>query len=337
VFRGGIRIAVAASVVAAAAAVAIGFSGGASGPAYGRGPLAGAMSSLPESTTVAGFTDWAHVRRLGSLSAARERDLVTRSALIDVAPDLESTLGLGLRDLRWEVYGQGGFGEVVVARTDRDMPTAARLHRAGYRQNAASGIWSATLGPAAQESIYGRVAVLPRDDLIVMGVGPRSVAAIADVVRGRQPSFVRDRDVADAVAALADVHTALVQVDGLGCEATEPSRDPETARQVEAAQQQFGKVMRYAVLARGIRDTNTDLQRFRLAMTFRSAAAAAEQARVRGALSHGPFIGRSGHIAEVLRLRSAGSDGRTAVLAYDHPADSEYLMTGQGPLLPASC
>ena len=336
-FRGATRIVVAVSIVIAAAAVATGFSAGVSGPASGRGPLAGAMSSLPDSTNVAGFTDWAHVRSLGSLAAARERDLVTRSALIDVAPGLESTLGLGLRDLRWEVYAQGGFGEVVVARPDRDMPTAARLRRAGYRQNAESGIWSATAGPAAQESIYGRVAVLPRDDLIVMGVAPRAVAAIVAVIRGQQASFVGSRDVADAIAALAGVHTALIQAHGLGCEATDPGRDPEAARQVEAAQQRFGQTRPYSVLARGIRDTDTDVQRFRMAMTFPSAAVAGEQARVRGALSQGPFIGRSGNVADVLRLRSAGSDGRTAVLAYDHPADSEYLMTGQGPLLPASC
>ena len=336
-FRGVTRVAVAASIVVAAAVVAIGFSAGASGPAHGRGPLAGAMSSLPDSTYVAGFTDWAHVRRLGSLSVARERDLVTRSALIDVGPGLKSTLGLGLRDLRWEVYAQGGFGEVVVARPDRGMPTAARLRRAGYRQNAESGIWSATVGPAAQESIYGRVVVLPRDDLVVMGVGPQAVAAIAAVVRGQQASFVGSRDVADAIAALAGVNTALIQVHGLGCEATEPGRDPEAARQVEAAQQRFGQTRPYSVLARGIRDTDTDVQGFRMAMTFPSAAVAGEQARVRSALSQGSFIGRSGSFEDVLRLRSARSDGHAAVLAYDHPADSEYLMTGQGPLLPASC
>lgn len=335
--RGGTRMAVAASIVVAAAAVGVGISAGASGPAHGRGALAGAMSSLPDSTYVAGFTDWAHVRRLGSLSVARERDLVTRSALVDVAPGLERALGVALRDLRWEVYGQGEFGEIVVARLERELPTAARLRRAGYRHNAETGIWSATGRLAGEESIYGRVAVLPREDLLVLGVGPRAVATIADVLRGRQASFVRDRDVAAAVAALTGVHTALVQVGGLGCDATDPSRDPETARQVEAAQERFGQVTRYSVLARGLRDTDVDLQRFRVAMTFPSAALAGEQARVRGALSHGPFHGRSGEIEAVLRLRSARSDGRTAVLAYDHPADSEYLMTGQGPLLPASC
>jgi hypothetical protein len=337
-FRAGRRTALAASVVVAAAAIAVGISVGRSGPAHGRGPLAAAMSSLPQSTTVAGFTDWSYVARRGSLNAARERDLVTRSALIDVAPGLASALGLRLRDLQWEVYGQGGFGEAAVVRLKRAMPTAARLRKAGYRQDKSTSVWLATGRLAGKEPIYGAVAVLPRDDVVVLGVGPRAVAAVASVARGQAASFVRNRAVADATSALTGVHTALIQVRGLGCKATEPGRDPETERQVEAAEQRVGgRVVRYSVLARGLRDADSGMQRFFVAMTFPSPAVAAEQARVRGALSIGPFIGRRGDMGEVLRLRSATSDGRTAVLTYDHPADSEYLMTGQGPLLPASC
>lgn len=336
-FRAGSRIALAASVVVAAAAVGVGLSAGGSGPVHGRGPLAAAMSSLPQSTTVAGFTDWAYVRQRGSLDTARERDLVTRSALIDVVPGLASALGVRLRDLQWEVYGQGGFGEAVVVRRKGAMPTVARLRKAGYQQNASTSIWSATGRLAADEPIYGHAALLPEDDVLVLGAKPGAVAAVVAVIRGKRASFVQDPGVADATTALAGLHTALIQASGLGCTSTEAAREPETERQVEAAQQRFGRVQRYSVLARGLGDTGFATQRFVVAMTFPSAAVAAEQARIRGALSHGPFIGRSGDMAEVLRLRSATSDGRTALLTYDHPADSEYLMTAQGPLLPASC
>lgn len=295
------------------------------------------MSSLPESTHVAGFTDWRYVAQQGPLSRARDRDLVTRSALVDVAPGLAAALGVRLRDIRWEAYGQGAFGEAAVVRIDGAMPTAARLRKAGYRLDNATQVWSATGRLAAEEPIYAVVAVLPKDDLLVMGAGSGAVKSTAAVVRGDAPSFVRIRAVADATTALAGAHTALIQTLGLGCEATEPGREPETARQVEAAEQRFGRVVRYSVLGRGLLDASSDTQRYRAAMTFPSAAVAAEQAHIRGALSEGPFIGRSGDMAEVLRLRSSGSEGRTALLTYDHPADSEYLMTGQGPLLPASC
>ena len=336
-FRAGARTGLAASVVVAAASLVLGVLAGGSGPALGRGPLAAAMSSLPESSTVAGFTDWSYVTQHRSLSDARERDLVTRSALIDDAPGLATALGVRLRDLQWEVYGQGTFGEAVVVRLKRAMPTAERLRRVGYRQNRSTSVWSATGRLGAEEPIYGHVAVLPKDDVLVLGARPGAVRLVASVARGTSESFVQNRAIADATTALAGVHSALIQIGALGCEATEAGRDPDTARQVEAAQQRFGRVERYSVLGRGLRDANSGTQSFLVAMTFPSAAIAAEQARVRGALSHGPFIGRSGDMAEVLRLRSTASDGRTAVLAYDHPADAEYLMTGQGPLLPASC
>ncbi|HKY58561.1 MAG TPA: hypothetical protein VJL80_11010 [Aeromicrobium sp.] len=336
-FRAGTRSALVASVVVAAAAVGVGVSVGGSAPAHGRGPLAAAMSSLPQSTTVAGFTDWSYVTQHRSLDMARERDLVTRSALIDVAPGLAAVLGVRLRDVRWEAYAKGEFGEAAVVELKRAMPTAARLRKAGYRPNKSTSVWSATGLLGAQEPLYASVAVLPKDGVLVLGSKPGAVATTASVVRGQSPAFVRDRGVADATAALAGVHTALIQARGLGCDATEPGREPETARQAEAAQQRYGRVERYSVLGRGLRDANTGTQRYFVAMTFQSAAVAAEQARTRGVLSQGPFIGRTGDMAEVLRLRSVDSDGRTARLVYDHPADSAYLMTGQDPLLPASC
>jgi hypothetical protein len=336
-FRAGSRIALAASVVVAAAAIGVGMAAGGSGPGHGRGSLAAAMSSLPQSTVVAGFTDWAYVTEHRSLNVARERDLITRSAVVDVAPGLAARLGVRLQDLQWEVYAQGGFGEAAVVRLTSAVPTAARLRKAGYRQDPSTLTWSGTGRFAAEETIYGHIAVLPKDDVLVLGARPGAVGRVGAVARGVGPSFVLDRAVADTVAALAGTHSALIQARSLGCQATLAGREPETARQVEAAQQRFGRLQSYAVLGRGMRDTNTDMQRFLVAMTFPSGAVAAEQARIRGALSDGPFIGRSGDMAEVLRLRSVRSDGPTTVLAYDHPADSEYLMTGQGPLLPASC
>ena len=336
-FRAGTRTALVGSVVVAAAAIGVGVSVGGSAPTHGRGPLAAAMSSLPRSTTIAGFTDWSHVAQRGSLYVAGERDLVTRSALIDEAPGMADVLGVRLRDLRWEAYGLGGFGEVAVVRVKGSLPTPARLRKAGYRQNRTTSVWSATGAIGAQAPIYGSLAVLPHDDVLVMGSMRGAVAATASVIRGRGLSFAHDRAVSDVTAALTGAHTALIQVQGLGCEATDPGREPETARQAEAAEQRFGRLDRYSALGRGLRDTDSGPQRFVVAMTFQSAAVATEQAQIRAAMSHGPFIGRSGDMAEVLRLRSAGSDGRTARLAYDHPADSQYLMTGQGPLLPASC
>jgi hypothetical protein len=334
-FGVGPRMALAASVVVTAAALGVGVAAGGSAPAEGRGPLAAAVASLPRSTTVASFTDWERVIDHYDLREAMERDLVTRSVIIDDHAGLDRWLGVDVPDVAWEVFGQSPTGEAAVLRLKRSMPTAQRLRKAGYQLR--NGVWVASGRLAAEEPIYASVAVLPHDRVMVIGTGPRAVGATRAVIRGADASFVADRGVASVVQALAGVQTAFIQTSGLGCEATKVAVEPERARQVAAAEARFGRVVPYSVLGRGLRDDRSDIQRFTVAMNFDSAAIAAKQAGIRAALSYGPFLGRSGEMADVLRLRASGSDGSVATLSYDHPADSEYLMTGHGPLMPASC
>lgn len=329
------RMALAASVVVIAAAVGVGFGMGGSAPAHGHGPLAAAVSTLPRSTTVISFTDWRHIHGRYGLRQAMERDLATRSVIADDHAGLQRWLGVPLRHVSWEVYGQWPTGEVVVARLSGSMPAASRLRKSGYRLQ--KGIWGATGRLAADEPIYTWVAPLPRDGVIVMGIRPGAVAAVRAVVVGRAASAVEDDATARTTQALAGVNTALIQTSGLGCTATKVGVEAERKRQAAAAEARYGRLVPYSVLGRGMRDDGSEVQRFDVAMTFGSAAVASEQARIRAALSHGPFLGRSGAMSEVLKLRSAGSDGPVAQLSYDHPADSAYLMTGHGPLMPASC
>lgn len=332
-FRGGPRLALAAGVAAAAAG--LGVAAGGSGPVHGRGPLSGAVSALPASTVNANFTHWDSILRSHTVAEARERDLVTRSAIIDSSSDLEAGLGIRLRDVVWEAYGQGGFGEAAVVRLKRSMPSTAQLRKRGYRPD--HELWLATGRLAADESLVTVVALMPHDGVIVIGPGRRAVTAMRATIRGTSPSLAGVRSVAEITRELAGVQTALIQTSGIGCETTQVAVDAETERQAAAAEARSGALVAYSVLGRGLRDGASEDQRFVVAMAFGSARVAADQARIRADLSHGAFVGRSGDMADVLRLRSARSDGSTAVLGYDHPADAEYLMTGRGPLLPASC
>ncbi|MFL6089433.1 MAG: hypothetical protein ACJ71Z_04765 [Aeromicrobium sp.] len=329
------RPAFVAAVVAIAAALGIGIGLGGSAPAHGRGGLGAAAASLPKSTTVLGFTDWQHIVDRYDLSEASQRDLVTRSVLVDDPSGVKRWLGVGLHAVAWEAYGQWPAGEAAVLRLKGSMPSAARLRKSGYREK--DGVWNATGRLAADEPIYASVARLPRDGVIVIGARPGAVGAVRDVIRGRLASMGEDRSVADVVQGLSGVQTALIQTSRLGCVATKVAVEPERARQAAAAEARFGRLVPYSVLGRGLRDDQSDTQRFAVAMTFGSAVTAAKQSGIRAALSHGPFLGRSGDISEVLRIRSSRSDGPVALLSYDHPADSEYLMTGHGPLMPASC
>jgi hypothetical protein len=334
-FGAGSRMALAASVVAVAAALDAGVGLGGSGPVHGRGPLAAAVSTLPRSTTVVSFTDWQHISDRYDAREAMQRDLATRSVIIDDPAGLRRWLGVRLSDVSWEVYGQWPTGEAGVIRLSGSMPTEKHLRKAGYRLQ--DDVWRASGRLAADEPIYALVAPLPRDGVIVIGTRPGAVGAVRDVIVGRAPSVMEDRAVARTAQALAGDQAAFIQTAGLGCESTKVAVGPERTRQAAAAEARFGRVVPYSVLGRGLRDDGSKSQRFGMAMTFQSAAIAAEQARVRAALSHGPFLGRMGNMAEVLRLRTSGSDGPLTFLTYDHPADSEYLMTGQGPLMPASC
>jgi hypothetical protein len=331
------RTAFAASAVAIAAALGVAVGAGGSAPAHGRGGLAAAVATQPSTTTVVGFTEWQHIANRYDVREAKQRDLVTRSVIADDAPGLKRRLGVGVRDIAWEAFGQTPTGDAAVLRLTGAMPSPERLRKAGYEYQPKAGAWSATRRLRPSEVIYAWVVRLPRDGVIVIGSHPGALAAVRDVIAGRAPSLVEDRAVVGVAEALAGVQTAFIQTSGLGCDATEVAVEPERARQVQAAEARFGQVVPHSVLGRGLSDDRSDFQRFQVAMAFKSAAVAAEQAGVREALSHGPFLGRSGDIAEVLRIRSSGSDGRIARLAYDHPADSEYLMTGHGPLMPASC
>jgi hypothetical protein len=324
------------AVVAVVAAVALGIVLGRSAPAGGRAPLAVAVASLPANQSVVGFTDWKAILDRYTVYEATERDLSSRSALTDVDLDqLRAVLGWGLHDLNWEVFGKDPVGDIVIVSVDGEVTSSSRLRKAGYRFD--GKIWRATGRIEDQRPLYRFVAPLPSRRLLVMSDGYTAVKHSLSVIAGRDRSFADNQDVAGIVRAMPGVETALIQAAGLGCDATKAAIDADTVRQVRAAQDRFGRLARYQMLGRGLSDDGTDLQRFVVAMPFRSAAIASEQAHIRGAMSTGPFIGRAGSMSEVLRLRSARSDDNVATLRYDHPADSDYLMPGRGPLLPASC
>jgi hypothetical protein len=324
-----------AAVVAVIVAVALGVFVGRAAPAGGRAPLAVAVASLPVGTTVVGFTDWRSILSRYSVARAVERDLSTRSALADAdLAQMRAALGLRLSDLSWEAYGMDRKGDFAVVGV-KDVPSAERLREAGYRLE--GRIWRASGQIEIDEPLYRYVVPMPRRHVLVMSDGIAAVRHVAATINGRAPSLADRRDVADVARALAGSEAALIQAGELGCRATAAAIDADTVLQVRAAQGRFGKLVPYRLLGRGLSDDGTDLQRFVVAMPFGAAATASAQARIRAGMSTGPFIGRTGSMHEVLRLRSARNDGATAVLTYAHPANSDYLMPGRGPLLPASC
>jgi hypothetical protein len=162
---------------------------------------------------------------------------------------------------------------------------------------------------------------------------------VLDIVAGRTPSLATNPSARAAVEALSGSTSVLLESAALGCASTRVGIDADSEAQARTAQDRVGALERYRFLGRGLSDVagRRAIQEFVLAMPFSSTAQATGQARIRGELSAGPFIGRIGSTTDVLRLTSTRTSGATAVLTYDHPVDSGVLMTGRGPLLPAAC
>lgn len=334
--RSGPGLSGAAALGVLIAAILSGVSAGGAAPVAGRPPLSAAVATLPTSMLAVGFTDWVMALDGHTASAARERDLLTRSVFYELPAELRDPLGFGDTDIVWEAYARDFQQEVEVVRLKRGVaPRVDVLRAAGYRRT--DGVWVADVGATASGSVVDALAWLPRQRLVVTSSKAAAVRDVLAVVSGDRPALAANPTVRSAVEGVSGSTSVLLESAPIGCAATTVAGSADVAAQVEAAQDRHGRLEQYRILGRGLSDRGSGVQRFVVAMPFASAVQAARQARVRAALSTGPFIGRLGSMDEVLRLRSTHVFGSAVVLAYDHPVNAEVLMTGRGPLLPAAC
>jgi hypothetical protein len=184
------------------------------------------------------------------------------------------------------------------------------------------------------------LALVPRERLVIASTNRGQIPTVLDVISGRARSLA-DRQVAAATAeALAGSDSALLQGGAFGCESTALPDEAVLARQASTAVERAGGLRDFSFSGRAITHRGGpgfSAQEVRFAMTFGSAADAADQARVRARLAVGPFIGRTGDVEDTLRLRSATYDGSTVRMAFDHDPDTSVVMTGIGPILFATC
>ena len=319
-----------------------------------RPALTSALDVLPARTTVVSFTDWEQIRGhlgLGDVDTRRERaeltnnaaarDLTTRSLIGRYAEVMHSQLGWSAADVDWEVFGQGPIGAASVVRLDGSISfddVRGGLKAAGFVRDGAT--WRAGDRTRRLPEILANVVLLPRQRLLVMSDRLRQIPGLLDVVAGRAPSLAADHAAADTATALAGSDSAILQAGALACQSTAVARDADLERQARTAVERVGALRQYRFSGRGLVDrggSGFSAQRVVFAMTFDSAVQASVQADVRARLTTGPFIGRSGSIAETLRLRSASVDEATVRLDFAHDPDTAVFMTGTGPVLFASC
>lgn len=309
-----------------------------------RAGWAGALALLPADTTVVGFTDWAAVRAAG-LDEPGDRDVLTRSVLAD-EERLEEVLGWTGSDVATETYAQSPTSVSLVIEPSGASGVGAMadvLAAAGWRERADGTLTidSADLAALGLSDVLTFVRPLPERGVLVASPIELGVDAVVDVAAGRAPSLTSVRAALDVARALSGAHSALLQAGTLACESTAVA-DPAVADQVQVAQERAGRLADYTFSGRAVTDRGGSLEdprshRARFAMAFESVGTAREQARVRAALATGPFIGRTGQIEDLLRLRDREVTGSAAVLTFDRAAGDGALMTGTGPLLFAAC
>jgi len=347
--------AVLAPVIVIAVAVAAGSWASARQPDT-RSSLVSALDSLPRGTVVAGFTDWAAIRDdlgLGAASSAAGRaaladdaslrDLTTRSVLGGVISDMHTAYGWSAADLEWESYGQAPAGAAMVARFSGSVSIGDvedRLDTLGYTRS--GGVWTlgadaaAGVGPQLAATL-GNLAFDARRHLVVAADRPAYVPEVLAAIRGDDPSALSVRPLADVAAALAGSDTAVVQSGAFACRATSiAALGADVQAQAEAAVARAGELATPMFTGRGLVD-GTRSQTIRFAAAFGSPAQAAEQSRVRAALSTGPFIGRSGRVEDSLDLRDATASGSVTTLRFALDPDAGAYMSGEGPALFAGC
>lgn len=340
-----------------AIAVALGLGAWASGHQPDtRSSLTASLDVLPAQTQVAGFTDWSAIRgelRLGdgSTRAVRDaltaeaslRDLTTRSVLGGVIGSMHAAYGWSAADLEWESYGQSSAGSAMVARLNDSVSiddVEARLAKLGYSRDGA--VWS--LDPEASAAVgtelagtLGHLALVPGRRLVVAADRAAYVPAVLATIGGDAPSVLAERPVADVASALSGSATAVIQSGAFGCRATSlDDLGPAVQAQADAALARSGALAKPTFTGRGL-VVGGGGETINFVATFTSPAEARKQLTVRKALTQGPFIGRSGRIEDTLKLKTATAEASATKLTFTTDTARAAYMSGEGPLLFASC
>lgn len=333
------------SLSALVLAVAAGWWASASAPDT-RGSLPRALAATPASVETLNFTDWADIRAdLGAddvVQAAAARDLGTRSVLARSADRIDAFLGVSPATVDWEAFSQAPEGRSLVLGLPGRVDAGAwrsRLEAAGYVRSA--NRWSVDASTLAAADLRGapelaHVAVLAGRGVLVAADSPEHLDEVVGAVSGGGASLASLPETVAAADSVRGADSVLVNRAGTGCAAVDPAdRDPELAPQVDAALARAGRLLSHEVSIRAIDDDGEQVVTF--AMTFGSSGEAARQADVRSRLATGPAIGRSGDVADELRLRSASSHGLATVLRFDREPDAAVVMSGTATFLFAAC
>lgn len=321
-----------------------------------RAPLSQGLEVLPADTRIAGFTDWARIRKtLGFgrittsidrdslLASAFDRDLSARSIMENFTEVMVANYGWSVADLRWEMYGQASDGALLAAGMNDNLErgtVTAGLRKLGYVEK--GGIWSLESQQLAAKApglprTFANVAVLGDERLILMSDAVPYLRRALALRRDRGTSLAGVVAARQTAAPLIGAESAVVEVRKDHCASTGLSDEPANVRsRGRNIVNPLGRLEPVAYGARALFDRGED-QRLRFSLTFDSAALATRQLALRTRLTTGPFVGRPEQIGEVLKLTSSSTRGPNAVLDFGLVAGKGSFMNGNGAVLFAAC
>lgn len=322
-----------------------------------------ALATLPATTQIANYTDWAAARaqldpaitsdasvarKRAFLDRAYDRDFSVNSLLVPFEAPMQASYGWTVLDAEWEMYGQGREGAVEVLRMPPGFDAAAadrQLTKLGYDPANDDGVRSASdvvlsrVLPGLTPQL-ANIAVLDAEQTIVTSDSPEYAAGAARTIAGERESVLAADGVPDMAAPLGeDVVTAVVNVGRRGCTAT-------SFEQAAPADQQLARQrIREAggvTATQGLTLALDGQRRLLVVMTFESAEQAERDRGPRTELAAGPAPGQGGSFDERFTLDSAEGVavvGKNLVLRLVPRSDESQLMRdlGRGGLLFASC
>lgn len=339
-------------VAGALATRAVGWWGGTDRTAFQE-----AVRLAPPTTVRFSWTDWSAAKaetraKVGPesstedvqdfLSRAYERDLTSRSALVDTVPVLNEQFGWSPASLRWELLAQGPRGQVDLLRLDDDVDLGdlrGRLQDRGYRESKA-GVWvggPSVLAAVGQRQGQDTTPILQHfafDDDRHLLLASDTEAYLASALDDLED---HDTTVDDVMAAVGDPEpaSATVYAGSYACEelamGQADEEDQAQAKELIAEAGPISPLTGFALVLRRDGDLT-------VALSFEKDEQARSNARTRARLASGDAPGQGGTFPDRFRLGRVEARGTVVTMALTPKPDTYVLSDlSDGPVLFATC
>ncbi|MGH3499608.1 MAG: hypothetical protein ACRDQA_01705 [Nocardioidaceae bacterium] len=317
-----------------------------------------ALTTLPSSTLVANFTDWAGARTADGhhtgpdsttrakrrfLDRAYARDFSALSVLSVFTSTMQTSYGWSVLDSQWEMYGQSKAGSVDVLSMSADFDftrAAHRLDKLGYPKPDGHGVRAGGVSVEVTAGLtpqLGNIALLPEDGLIVLSDDPGYAGRTVSTIRGDRSSVLDEPGVADmarhtarrAVAAVVDVgHRACVSA---GRSTAGAGARRRAAERVSEA----GGIHRINGLTLALAPTGS----LWVVMHFPSESQARADVTARKHLAHGAAPVQGGTFDERFSVHHVAVDGANLTMRLEPKQSHRQLLSDlqRGGLLFAGC